>query len=159
MNKLIGTCIALFIACIAMAQPPNVPAESGAAFGEKVTAENSISVEQLVSSMNSQPESNKKMDVKLQGVVTEVCEAEGCWLKIQNGDGSMMVRMKDHAFFVPVALAGKKVVVEGTAEQKTISAAMLKHYAEDAGKSKSEIDAIKEDRKDIVIQATGILVL
>ena len=36
---------------------------------------------------------------------------------------------------------------------------MQKHYAEDAGKNKEEIDAIKEPKKEIVMQATGILVL
>ena len=36
---------------------------------------------------------------------------------------------------------------------------MLKHYAEDAGKSKEEIATIKEPKKEIVLQAKGILVL
>jgi hypothetical protein len=36
---------------------------------------------------------------------------------------------------------------------------MQKHYAEDAGKSKEEIEAIKEPKKEIVLQAKGILVL
>jgi len=36
---------------------------------------------------------------------------------------------------------------------------MLKQYAEDAGKSNEEIAAIKEPKKEIVLQAKGILVL
>ena len=36
---------------------------------------------------------------------------------------------------------------------------MLKHYAEDAGKSKEEIAAITEPKKEITMQAKGILVL
>ena len=36
---------------------------------------------------------------------------------------------------------------------------MLKHYAEDAGKSEEEIDKIKEPKKELTMLATGILVL
>lgn len=71
----------------------------------------------------------------------------------------MMVRMKDHSYFVPLALNGKEVVIDGIAEEKTTSVAQLKHYAEDANKSKAEIDAIKEPKREIVVQAKGILVL
>ena len=46
-----------------------------------------------------------------------------------------------------------------TAENKVTSVEMLKHYAEDAKKSQVEIDAIKEPKQEIVIQATGIYVI
>jgi len=42
---------------------------------------------------------------------------------------------------------------------KTISVAELKHYAEDAKKSKEEIDAIKEPQKEMKITAKGITVV
>jgi len=83
----------------------------------------------------------------------------GCWIKIKSSTGDMMVRMKDHGFFVPLALNGKEVVIDGIAEVKETSVAQLKHYAEDAGKSKEEIAAIKEPQTDITITAKGIVVL
>jgi hypothetical protein len=67
--------------------------------------------------------------------------------------------MKDHSFFVPVSMQGKTIVVDGTATLKETSVDMLKHYAEDAGKSKAEIDAITQPKKEITVQAKGILVL
>lgn len=51
------------------------------------------------------------------------------------------------------------IVVQGTAEKKTTSVEMLKHYAEDAGKTKEEIAAITEPKQEIIIQATGIVVV
>jgi len=42
---------------------------------------------------------------------------------------------------------------------KETSVEMLRHYAEDAGKSKEEIAAIKTPKTEIVMQAKGILVL
>ena len=158
MKKINCLLVALFLSGIIMAQPPEVPAESGAEFGQKINSGNPISVEQLVANLSTKTE-GAKIDVQVKGVVTEVCEAMGCWMKIKNADGSMMVRMKDHAFFVPLAINGKEVIIDGIAEEKVISISMLKHYAEDAGKSQTEIDAIKEAKKEIVIQAKGILVL
>ncbi len=97
--------------------------------------------------------------IKVKGKVIEVCKAEGCWLRMETASGSMIIRMKDHKFFVPVSMQGKTIVAEGTATLKETTVDMLKHYAEDAGKSKEEIAAIKEPKKEIVLQAKGVLVL
>ncbi len=156
MKKLFFLAATTLFAFIANAQPPNVPADKGAKFGAEVTEEKAITVEDLAKQLNAQ---SGKVDVKVKGMVSQVCEAEGCWLRMKNGDGTIMVRMKDHSFFVPVVMNGKTIVVEGIAELKETSVAQLKHYAEDAGKSKAEIDAIKEPKKEVVIQAKGILVL
>ncbi|HRH60975.1 MAG TPA: DUF4920 domain-containing protein, partial [Chitinophagaceae bacterium] len=157
MKTLFAIAIFCLAGMIANAQPPSVPAEKGATFGAKTTVDDAVTVEQLVSIMQSRE--GKKTEVKIKGTVTEVCEAMGCWIKIKATNGDMMVKLKDHSFFVPLALIGKEVVVAGTAEMKETSVAQLKHYAEDANKSKDEIDAIKEPKKEILIQAKGLLVL
>lgn len=55
--------------------------------------------------------------------------------------------MKDYAFFVPTALEGKTVVMEGSAESKTTSVkGIVTYYAEDAKKPQAEIDAITEPK-------------
>ena len=84
---------------------------------------------------------------------------EGCWLKMETEDGSIMIKMKDHKFLVPLSMNGKTIVVDGTATLKETSVEMQKHYAEDAGKSKAEIDAITKPKKEITMEAKGILVL
>ncbi|MDB5230458.1 MAG: hypothetical protein JWN76_1263 [Chitinophagaceae bacterium] len=158
MKKIIFLFIIFCSSALVNAQPPNVPADKGSVFGNRVTAANAVTVEQLTSLLNTK-EGEKKIELKIKGEVVEVCHAEGCWIKIKSTDGSMMVRMKDHKFFVPTVLNGKTIVVDGIAEIKETSVEMLKHYAEDAGKSKAEIDAIKEAKKEIVVQAKGILVV
>ena len=159
MKKIFALLVGVFTASILMAQPPNVPATPGSSFGEKTTSENAISVSELHAIINTKNNGSKKADVKIKGVVTDVCTMEGCWIKVQSPDGKMMVKMKDHKFTVPVALNGKTVVIDGAAEEKITSVEQLKHYAVDAGKSKAEIDAIKEPKKEIVIDAKGVLVL
>lgn len=157
MKKISFVIVILFLTMAANAQPPNIPADKGASFGAKTNADDAITVDQLVSIMKSRE--GKKTEVKVKGVVTSVCQAMGCWITLQTKDGSMMVRMKDHAFFVPLALSGKEVVVDGFAEQKTISVDELKDNAKDAGKTETEINEITEPKTEVTLTAKGVLVL
>ena len=157
MKALTSLIVLLFVAISMHAQPPDVPATKGTTFGAKTTADDAITVDQLAAIMKSRD--GKKTELKVKGVVTQVCEAMGCWVKIKSADGDMMVKMKDHSFFVPLALNGKEVVVDGIVEEKETSVSQLKEYAKDAGKSKEEIDAIKEPKVEMTITAKGVLVL
>jgi hypothetical protein len=155
MKKLILLVPVLFSAFILMAQPPKGDANAGMVFGKKTTAKGAITANEVASALKG----TEPAEIKVTGKVKEVCKAEGCWLKMETATGDMMIRMKDHSFFVPVSMQGKTIVVEGTASLKETSVEMLKHYAEDGGKSKEEIAAIKEPKKEITMQAKGILVL
>jgi hypothetical protein len=137
------------------AQPPEGPANKGMTFGIATSEKDAVNASELSSLLNV----NQAKEIKVRGKVTEVCKAEGCWLRMETAGGTMMIRMKDHKFFVPVSMQGKTIVADGTATLKETSVDMLRHYAEDAGKSKEEIAAIKEPKKEIVLQAKGILVL
>ena len=156
MKNFILVCAIILIGITANAQPPKVPADKGATFGQKVTADNAITVEQLVDKMKGK---TGAVDVKLRGKVTEVCQEMGCWIKVQSEKGDMTVRMKDHSFFVPLVLSGKTVVIEGLAEEKLTSVEQLRDVAADAGKSKEEVAKINQPKKEIVVQARGVLVL
>ena len=103
---------------------------------------------------------DNKFDGKVKGKVVEVCKAMGCWAKIQKEDGStIMIKVKDHEFAMPLDIVGKIVVAEGSAELKETSVNMLKHYAEDAGKSKEEVDKIKEPKKEVLMTIKGVKVI
>ena len=155
MKKLLLLIPALLLSIFLIAQPPEGDANTGMIFGEITTVEGAIPVSELPGKLSG----SKPADVKVTGKVKEVCKAEGCWLKMETADGAMMIKMKDHKFLVPLSMNGKTIVVDGTATLKETSVDMLKHYAEDAGKTKAEIDAITQPKKEITMQAKGILVL
>ena len=114
-----------------------------------------ISVNELEKKMT-----DNKFDGKIQGKVVEVCQAMGCWAKVQKDDGgTVMIKVKDHEFAMPKDIVGKTIVVEGKAELKETSVAMLKHYAEDAGKSKEEVEKIKEPKKELIMMIKGVKVI
>ncbi len=155
MKKLFFLIPGLLSTFIMIAQPPKGPATKGMTFGVKTTIEGAVNADELATILTAKPIA----EVKVKGEVVEVCKAEGCWLKMQTSNGPVMVKMKDHSFMVPLAMNGKTIVAQGTATFKATSVEMLRHYAEDAGKTKAEIAAIKEPKKEMTMEATGILVL
>lgn len=141
--------------------PPAGNAMVGDTYGSAVNASvesKAISVEKLNKKLKKE---NKKVEnVAIKGKVTDVCDKKGCWLTIETEDNSkFFVKMKDYAFFVPTALKGKNVVLEGSAERKVTSVDEQKHYAEDAKKPQSEIDAITQPKEEIRFVANGIKVV
>ena len=141
-------------------EPPSGDAVLGDFYGKdvsKVSQENAVSVENLEQKLNN---TKKSENVAVKGQVIDVCEKRGCWITIKTDTGSsFFVKMKDYAFFVPTALKGKNVILEGDAEKKITSVDELRHYAKDAKKSKAEIDAITAPKEEIRFVANGIKVV
>lgn len=145
----------------AQSGPPEGKALVGDTYGSLVTStaeSKAITADKLNKQLKKD---NKKFEnVSVKGKVTDVCDKKGCWLTIQTEDNSkFFVKMKDYAFFVPTALKGKNVVLDGNAERKVISVNEQKHYAEDAKKPQSEIDAITQPKEEIRFVANGIKVV
>ena len=124
-------------------------------FGEQINADGAISTTELVKKSTDTP----TYEGKVSGVVESVCQVKGCWMKVKLDNGqSMRVTFKDYGFFVPKDISGKTVVFEGNAKTKTTSVDELRHYAEDAGKSKDEVAKITEPKTELTFVANGVLV-
>ena len=146
---------ATFLIAAFAAQSQITPSAKGVVYGKISSEGQPVVVDKVEQNLKE-----NKFEGKITGKVVEVCRAEGCWLKLEKADGtSMMVKAKNHSFLVPVDLIGKSVVVDGEAEVKEVSEEMRKHYAEDAGKPKKEIEKIKGPEKQIIFQAKGVKVL
>ncbi len=129
--------------------------EKAQTFGESIKKKNAIDAKELPKLM----EGKEKESFKITGKINEVCQVKGCWLTVDLGDGkSMRMSFKNYGFFVPKDAGGKTFYAEGEAKFKTTSVEMLRHYAEDAGKSKAEIDAITTPKKELVFVAKGVIV-
>lgn len=156
MKKTILSLVVVMSAIVTHAQPPAGDAKPGDFYGEKITTDGAVSIAELPAKL----EKAESYDGKIKAKIVEVCPKKGCWLKLQVNDSTTaMVKMKDYGFFLPVAAKGKTVVIDGETKMKTTSVAELKHYAEDAKKSKEEIDAITKAEKEIRVMAKGIVVV
>lgn len=98
------------------------------------------------------------INAKMTGIVDEVCQSKGCWMKVNLEDGNqIMVKFKDYALFMPKDIAGKEVVLNGKAFVNEVPVDELQHYAEDAGKSPEEIAAITSPKTTFSFEADGVL--
>jgi hypothetical protein len=154
MKLLFTAALSIFAFTAIQAQQP-APAKPGTHYGAKTDASQAIPADELESKLT-----NGKYDGKIVGTITEVCQEKGCWMKVERANGEpLMVKFKDYAYFMPKDIAGKKVVLDGEAITKEVSVKQQKHYAEDAGKSKEEIEKIKKPKKELQFIADGVLVL
>lgn len=127
-------------------------------FGAAVTPEGAITCHEVMAKMADVD----SLPMKVVGTVKEVCQKKGCWMTLvsdQPGQPDMRVTFKDYAFFMPLDLSGRRVIVDGFAQVKTTSVDVLRHYAEDAKKSPEEIAAITEPKREVSFEAAGVLIV
>ena len=97
--------------------------------------------------------------IKIEGEILSSCPMKGCWMKIKSEEDTILVRFKDYGFFVPKdGIAGDKTIINGKLSIDTLSVALLRHYAEDAGKSLEEINKITESEVSMTFLADGVLI-
>lgn len=154
---LLGILSFLIVACNDSNE--KAPEEKIIHFGEVITPDEAMSYETLLGFMNEADE----MSCKVIADVSSVCQTKGCWMTVRSSDSGntteMFVEFHDYGFFVPKDLSGSRVVMTGTAYWDVTSVEMLKHYAEDANRPQSEIDAITEPERELKFMATGVMIL
>lgn len=126
-------------------------------FGAAITEDGAIAYPEMLAKLNGAD----SLAVKVKGRVDAVCQAKGCWMNLSDGKNAtaMMVKFKDYGFFVPKDIAGREVVIEGYAYRAVTPVDELRHLAEDAGKSKEEIEAITQPKEELKFLASGVLLL
>lgn len=130
---------------------------SYSSFGKKIDDSNALTAKDISVKFESMNVGDS-IDIKMIAKVDEVCQAKGCWMKVdlENGDQAM-VKFKDYGFFMPKDIAGREVVLNGKAYVNEMPVDELRHYAEDAGESAEEIAKITEAKKTFSFLADGVL--
>lgn len=125
-------------------------------YGSVLDAQSVITIDDLATSFLTM----KKTDTlfaKVQGTIKEVCSKKGCWMTLDmGGEKDLMVRFKDYGFFMPLDAKGD-VIINGFATISETSVDELRHYAEDAGASEQEIEAIVAPELTYSFEADGVL--
>lgn len=125
-------------------------------FGDAITSSEASSIDHAVAVYTNIKEGDT-IPLKFEAKVNEVCQAKGCWMKLDMGFDEIKVTFKDYGFFMPKNIAGEEVIVEGVAFIKDMSVEEQRHYAEDAGKSEEEIAQITEPKRTYSFEARGVL--
>lgn len=127
-----------------------------ATFGMEINDADALTSERMMEHYKTM-KAGDTINSKMKGKIKEVCSAKGCWMKLDvGGENEVMVKFKDYGFFMPLNAEGD-VVINGKAFVSETSVDELRHYAEDAGKSKEEIAAITEPKRTYSFEADGVL--
>lgn len=127
-----------------------------ASFGDKIEAEGALSASAMSERFKSL-NAGDTLTTKVSAKINEVCSKKGCWMKLDLGnEQEVMVTFKDYGFFMPLNAEGD-VIINGKAYVTETSVDELRHYAEDAGKTAEEIEAITEVEKTFAFEADGVL--
>ena len=95
--------------------------------------------------------------VQVEGVIVRSCKMEGCWMELAPSKDakSVRVKMKDHAFFIPLEAAGMNAKAEGVISVKTLSKAEVDHLMNEDGAKFSNIN--KDGTvTEVSFEATGV---
>ena len=108
----------------------DTPFSADQAFGAPMPAEvPALTLSEAITQLDSGVDSM----VKVQGQVTEVCQAKGCWMILVDGDQYARITFEDYGFFVPIETSMQRGVVYGVLSEHVLSGQEAEHYARDAG--------------------------
>lgn len=125
--------------------------------GNELSVGEAMSAEEMLAKFNTLKVGDT-IKAKFASTIKEVCSKKGCWMKLPlDNKTETMVKFKDYGFFMPLDSKDKEVIVDGIAFVKVTPVEELRHYAEDAGKSKEEIAKITEPKKEFSFEANGVL--
>ncbi|WP_166963702.1 DUF4920 domain-containing protein [Yeosuana marina] len=128
-------------------------------FGKSIIPDDAIAAKSMAEHYKTMALGDS-INTKIIAKVDEVCQAKGCWMKVNLGnDEQVMVKFKDYGFFMPKNIAGEEVIINGKAFVEEVSVDEQRHFAEDAGASPDEIAAIIEPKKTLSLLADGVLLI
>lgn len=127
-------------------------------FGAEISPEGAVSPEEMLKKYDEMAVGDS-VEIAFKGKVNSVCQAKGCWMKLDLGqpEKESFVKFKDYKFFVPMDAAEADAIIKGWAYKSETSVDELKHYAKDAGKSEEEIAAITAPKTEYTFMADGVL--
>lgn len=108
--------------------PTNAFLKRGAAIGDA----EKVSLAKILAS----PDKFSGKTVRIEGIVVRSCKMEGCWAEIApsaDSKQSVRVKMKDHAFFIPLQSAGSFARAEGVFSVKTLKKEEVDHLVNEDG--------------------------
>ncbi|OQD42001.1 DUF4920 domain-containing protein [Croceivirga radicis] len=148
----ISTLIVMFFVVAGFSQRIDGEARFGSSFKVEENLEQKNNVYANLVTGNS-------TQTQLKGAIKEVCQAKGCWMRVDLSNGEeVFVRFKDYGFFVPTDVAGNEVVMNGKAFIEEMSVEDQKHYAKDKGLMTTEIAKITAPKKTLRFEADGVLI-
>lgn len=98
-----------------------------------------VSLSQAIASLGEKDVAKGSM--KIEGKITEVCQAKGCWMVVVDGDTYARVTFKDYGFFVPTETSMQDGTIFGELSRTVLTKEQVQHHAEDSGRDHAQVSA------------------
>ena len=93
---------------------PGAPAPAPAAAAAHLGAPLTVTERTALAAILAAPDRFSGQTVRLEGTVSAVCQAAGCWMQLNDDEHRVHVKMHGHSFFIPRTAAGRHARVQGT---------------------------------------------
>jgi hypothetical protein len=112
--------VPLLFAAVAVAGGPT-------SFGKPLPEGASTPISQAIAAFDA----HAGRPARFSGRITQVCQAKGCWMVLEDDGRTARVMFGDHAFSLPGDTAGR-AEVHGVLSRKELTSAQVQHLQEDA---------------------------
>lgn len=152
--------VALFIGLIFTALPAVGADAEGKKYGAGTTLEKGVAITDLL----AKPADFVGKQVRIDGVITEVCKKRGCWMMLTDPASGKGLRIKvdDGVIVFPIEAMGKKASAEGVFEELKLTpeqvAAHAKEEAAEQGKPVDEVAPKAEGETIYQLKGTGAVI-
>jgi hypothetical protein len=159
-TRIVSAGIGISAILISLATSSAVFAGDGKVYGQPLRGSDTIKISVLL----SEPDEYVGQTVRVEGLITGVCEKRGCWMSLASDAEFQELRIKvdDGVIVFPIEAKGKRAIAEGeftkiemTMEQ---TLAYKKHHAEEHNEE-FDPSTVTEPLTYYQIKATGAVIL
>ena len=114
--------------------PACLQAAEARKYGQPLGLKDEVKVTEILAS----PDKYAGKKVRVKGLVTDVCEERGCWIKIGADKQEIMFKVEDGVIAFPMAAKGSPVVAEGTVSKRVLTVEQQKAMCDKEAKALSK---------------------
>lgn len=102
---------------------------AGTPYGKPLPEGETVPVSQAIADFDEHADT----PMRFSGRITEVCQAKGCWMMLEDDGRVARVMFGKHDFYVPKDTAGT-AIVHGVLTRKELTPEQVEHLSSDSGK-------------------------
>ena len=122
-------------------------------YGQPLGLKDEVKVAEILAS----PDKYAGKKVRVKGLVTDVCEERGCWIKIGADKQEIMFKVDDGVIAFPMAAKGSPVVAEGTVSKRVLTVEQQKAMCDkEAAALKTKADYGKITGPKTIVRIEGV---
>ncbi len=125
-------------------------------YGEGVSLEKAVSIEQLLAS----PADYLGQEVRVDGTITGMCKKRGCWMQVTDEKGNgVRIKVEDGVIVFPATSMGHTASAQGVFEGVPVAAQAKKHEGkEHEGEKHESCDSKPQGEMVYFIKGTGAVI-